>query len=76
MASSFNFLPMKKTAFFVLAILSIIWAIRILSIVFTDLSRLTTYGQGYLIGQVLLFSLFLFGAVWLFRKIVKLPHTL
>ena len=50
---------MKKTTFYISAIISLILLINIIQILTTDFERLTEYGFGYLIGKIILFGIFL-----------------
>ncbi|MDR6300036.1 hypothetical protein [Mesonia maritima] len=60
---------MKKALFYFCGFIAIILFINILKIVFTDLSRLTEYGYGYLVGKIILFIVFSGIVILLKRKI-------
>ena len=70
-AMLFHFRTMKKILFYVLAIATIVLAIRIGIILIRDFDRLTNYGFGYLTGIVILFLICLAASFWLGRKVYK-----
>ncbi|HYD92339.1 MAG TPA: hypothetical protein VEA37_12730 [Flavobacterium sp.] len=59
---------MKKSLFYIFIILSIILFADIAGIILFDMDRLTRYGWGYLTGRILLLALFVFLAVFMFKK--------
>lgn len=50
---------MKKVLFYSSLLISIIFLINIISILTTELDRLTDYGYGYLFGKVILLVMFM-----------------
>lgn len=50
---------MKKTTFYISAIISLLLLVNIMQILTNDFERLTEYGFGYLIGNTILFIIFL-----------------
>ena len=60
---------MKKVFFYISIIFSLILLINIISIITTDIDRLTKYGLGYLTGKIILFLLFV-SIIYLTRKSV------
>jgi len=62
---------MKKFFFFLFLIFSIILLFNILKIVFYDLERLTNYGYGYLVGNIILFLIFTSVTFFLRKKSTK-----
>ena len=49
---------MKKLTFYISAIISLILLINIIQIFISDFERLTEYGYGYLIGKIILLTIF------------------
>ncbi|MBC2839493.1 hypothetical protein [Robiginitalea sp. SC105] len=58
---------MKKAIFYASALIAALLLIHIISIVSTDLDRLTEYGYGFLAGKVILLVLFL-AIAWFTRN--------
>lgn len=54
---------MKKIIFYIAAILSFFLLVNIIKIVVTDFNRLTEYGFGYLVGEIILFLVFVITAL-------------
>jgi len=49
---------MKKIIFYIALIVCLFLLVNILKILISDLDRLTEYGYGYLVGQIILFFVF------------------
>ncbi len=65
---------MKKTFFYISLSISIILFVNIITILTTELDRLTQYGYGYLTGKIILFLIF--GAIMLLTRKRKSKTTL
>ncbi|WP_339622931.1 hypothetical protein [uncultured Winogradskyella sp.] len=65
---------MKKIIFYIAAIVSFFLIVNIIKIIATDFNRLTEYGFGYLVGQIILFVVFIVIAL-ITRKSVFTPET-
>lgn len=66
---------MKKTTFYISAIISIILLVNIIQILAKDFERLTEYGFGYLIGKIILFVLFFTLALLTKKFIINKKET-
>ncbi|WP_445956777.1 hypothetical protein [Yeosuana sp.] len=66
---------MKKTTFYISAIISLILLVNIIQILTTDFERLTEYGFGYLIGKIILFIIFLVITFLTKKYLIKKEET-
>ena len=66
---------MKKTAFYISAIISLILLINIIQILINDFEILTEYGLGHLIGKIILFIIFLVLTILTKKFIMKKEET-
>ncbi len=62
---------MKKIVFVVFLGIAIVYLFKIIKIVWSDYSRLTEYGIGYLSGSIVIFLLFSVLALLMFNKYLK-----
>jgi len=65
---------MKKTLWGVLVILGVVLGVKIAKILIFDISRLTEYGIGYLVGLLVLFSIILILTIFIGFKIFRKNH--
>lgn len=65
---------MKKIIFYSSLVIAIVLLINIINILTTDLTRLTEFGYGYLVGKIILFFVFI-GIVLFTRKTLKAKNT-
>jgi len=66
---------MKKTTFYLSAIISLILLVNIIQILTDDFERLTKYGFGYLIGKIILFIIFLTLTLLTKKYVMKKEET-
>jgi putative copper export protein len=66
---------MKKTIFYISAIISLILLVNIIQILTNDFERLTKYGFGYLIGKIILFVIFLTLTLLTKKYVMKKEET-
>jgi membrane protein implicated in regulation of membrane protease activity len=62
---------MIKILLVLFTLITLFLGFRIANILVNDLDRLTDFGYGYLVAQVILFCIFLFASLWLGRRILK-----
>jgi len=67
----FFLIEMIRILLVLFTLITLFLGFRIANILVNDFDRLTDFGYGYLVAQVILFCIFFFASLWTGRRILK-----